>query len=193
MSAMSKTLLVAVGLVSAISCLASAEFMPDITTGTEVSFGYTAIDLPTALEWDEDYFMDWDQFYVRAELHAFFYQAGPVLLGATAAWNRLYYYWVRVPYVPTPLTYERVVQVVSIGVVGQFEFVDRLLLRVPVSLAIFGDGVTVGIRPTFLYQFPLSAKLDLSAGLTIDMILGSGLPIAAGATVGLDYALPLKR
>jgi hypothetical protein len=183
----------AVVLVFVVCGFAAAGFTPDLTAGAEVGIGYTIVDLPTALEWDQDYFQDWSQLYLRTELHAFFFEAGGVLLGATAAWNHLYYYWVRVPYVPTPLTYEGTVQPISIGAVAELAVFGNVVVRPALNLMIFGDGVTVGIRPTILYRLPLAERLVVSAGLTIDVIFGSGVPIGAGATVGVDYAIPLKR
>ena len=163
----------------------------EIVLGGEIGLGYTIVDLPTALDWDEDYFEEWDQFYARVVANVFFYQAGPVLLGASAGWTRLYYYWVRVPYVPSPLTYEGTVGPVSLGVVGELSPLERVRVRAGANIVIFDDGVTLGLRGSALYRLPIGQGLAAFAGGTADVIFGSGTPVGVGLVLGVDYSLEL--
>lgn len=185
MSRFAITLLVLATLTSGLS----AQNSTPVVVGAEIGVGYTVVDLAAALEWDEQYFEDWDQVYGRVEAHAFFFRAGPVLLGASVAWNRLYYYWVRVPYVPSPLVYEGTVQPLSVGAVGEIGVGDQLRLRIGSNIMIFGDGVAAGFRASGFYDLPFAETLRFSIGATADLILGSGIPFGIGLVAGIDYPL----
>jgi hypothetical protein len=153
--------------------------------------GYTAIDLPSALGWEEQYFEEWEQIYATVNLQGSFLNFGSFTLGAEIGYNLLYYYYVRVPYVPSPLIYEGTVSTINIGALGTMSLTETLAVQAVVGLHIFEDGVTLGVKSSLLYRIPISELMAVPLGLTAEVIFGDGTPIVIGLVAGIEYDLRL--
>jgi hypothetical protein len=186
-------LLIAVALLLGAAFPAAAQRVDSLTLRLNAGAGYTIIDLPTALEWDADYFEDWDEVDIKVNLQGLFLDFGRVSLGAEIGYNRLYYYYVVVPWVPSNLYYEGSVGPVNISVLGAVEVARNFFIQAAAGAYIFSDGVTAGLCASAMYTVPIGASMAIPIAANAEVVFGSGTPVAVGLTVGFQYTFNLAR
>jgi len=155
--------------------------------------GTTIIDLPTALERDERYFEDWDKLNVRVNIQCEFLDFSSFRLGVEVGYNRLYYYYIRIPWVPSPLIRERTIIPKNISAFGSYMLNDKTFVQVGIGPYIYYDGVVMGIKGTLGYRIPVGENTAVPISLFGDVNLGDGTPISFGLTVGFEYKLSLSK
>jgi hypothetical protein len=172
---------------------AGSQGIDSLTLRLNAGVGYTVIDLPTALGWDEQYFEDWSELDIKGNVQGLFMDLGPITLGAELGYNRLYYYYVRVPYLPSPLIYEKSVGPVSLSILGAFEVFSNFFVQAVLGPYFFDDGVTIGIGTSAMYVIPIRENMGIPVAAYADVVFGDGTPIAVGLTAGLQYTLSFDR
>lgn len=155
--------------------------------------GITIIDLPTALEWDEGYFEDWDKLNVRVNIQCEFLDFSLFRLGVEVGYNRLYYYYVRIPWVPSPLIREGTVSPINISAFGSLMLNDKAFVQVGIGPYIYDNGTVMGIKGTLGYRIPFGENMAVPISLVGDVNLGNGTPISFGLTVGFEFKLSLSK
>lgn len=156
--------------------------------------GFTLIDLPTALEWDENYFEEWDKVNVKVNLQCEFLDFSSFRLGAEIGYNRLYYYYVSVPYPPfTPRVYEETVSAINISALGTYVSGNNLFIQAGVGPYFYGEGVTIGIKGALGYRISVGENVAVPISLVADLNTGDGTPFSFGLTVGIEYKLKLSK
>jgi len=156
-------------------------------------FGATIIDLPSALGWEERYIHEWNKYNIKVNLQCEFLDVSTFRLGAEVGYNRLYYYYVRVPYPPYVNTYEATVAPINISVLGSFYINDQSYFQVGVGPYFFSEGVVLGFKGAFGYRIPVKDNIAIPISVGGDLILGDGTPIAIGAAVGFEYTFELNK
>jgi hypothetical protein len=171
--------------------LSALDFSP-IVARANVGIGYTFIDLPAALEWDQEYFNDWSQFNFKVNAQALFLHISPFSIGLEFGYNMLYYYDVDVPYVPSNLPYEGTVSTLDLLALGSYPFSDAMSVLAGLGIHIFDNGVVFGLKGSFVYKFRINKNMAIPLSAVCDVIFGDGIPIVIGATAGFEYSLDLK-
>jgi hypothetical protein len=156
-------------------------------------FGATIIDLPSALGWDERYLDDWNKYNIKANLQCEFLDVSTFRLGAEVGYNRLYYYYVRVPYPPFVNTYYGTVAPFNISALGTFYVNPQTFVQLGVGPYFFEDGVVLGFKGALGYRIPVGENMAVPISAIVDLILGDGTPIAAAVAVGFEYTIDLKK
>jgi len=164
-----------------------------LTFRINAGVGTTIIDLPTALDWNEGYFEDWDKLNVRVNIQCEFLDFSSFRLGVEVGYNRLYYYYVRVPWVPSPIIYEGTISPINISALGSYMFNDEIFVQVGIGPYIYGDGVVMGIKGALGYRIPVGENMAVPISLVGDVNFGDGTPISFGLTVGFEYKLSLSK
>lgn len=150
---------------------------------------YTAIDMPEALGVLEDYFVTWDQVNWKI-IGQVIYKVNPVFgIGVEGGYNRLYYYYYKIPVGPFYSYYERLVDPISIGGVFHFDLSDMVFAQLGVSFYFFQEGITPGFPINLGFDFPVNEYLSFSIVQRIEIILGDGTPITIGGMSGMRIKL----
>ncbi len=155
--------------------------------------GFTFIDLPTAMEWNENYFEDWDKVNVKVNLQCEFLEFSSLRLGAEVGYNRLYYYYVRVPWVPSALIYEATIAPVNVSALVSYSINDNFFIQAAAGPYFFEEGAVLGVKGTLGYRIPVSENMAVPISLVGDLITGEGTPSSIGITVGLEFKLKLSQ
>jgi hypothetical protein len=156
-------------------------------------FGATIIDLPSALGWDERYIDEWNKYNVKVNLQCEFLDVSTFRLGAEVGYNRLYYYYVRVPYPPYVNTYYATVAPINISALGSYYINPQAYVQVGVGPYFFEEGVVLGFKGAFGYRIPVGDNIAIPISVGGDLILGDGTPITIGAAVGFEYTFELNK
>jgi hypothetical protein len=163
---------------------ASAQSSDGIVVGIQAGAGYTAIDLPTALDWNEDYFDDWSQVFIPIKVQATFAQFGSARVGGEVGYSRLYYYYVRVP--PTPTIYEKDVWVFNVSGLAVLDVSAYFVLQAAAGVYIFDNGTTFGLRGAGLLRLPVGGAV-FTIGPGAEVVFGDGTPAAVGLLAGVEF------
>jgi len=155
--------------------------------------GFTIIDLPTAMEWNENYFDDWDKVNVKVNLQCEFLEFSSLRLGAEIGYNRLYYYYVRVPWVPSDLIYEATVSPINVSALATYSINDNFFIQAAAGPYFFDSGTVLGLKGTLGYRIPVGENMAVPISLVGDLITGEGTPFSIGITVGLEFKLKLSQ
>ncbi len=172
---------------------ASAQASKTLRFRLNAGIGATVIDLPLALDWDEDYFEEWNKYNIKVNLQCEFLDVSTFRLGAEVGYNRLYYYLVRVPYPPFVNTYEETVAAINISALGSFYINDQSFVQVAAGPYFFAEGVVLGLKGTFGYRIPVGENMSIPISVVGDIILGDGTPVSIGVALGFEYTVDLSR
>lgn len=153
--------------------------------------GYTFVDLEEALEWDWEYFYEWDYLNIKANIQCLFFHIPPFSVGAEVGYNILYYYYVRIPYSGYTITYEGTVAPINVSAVAAYSLSDTISILSSAGAYFFDNGTTFGFKGSLVFLLPLTEDMAIPFALIGEVIFGSGIPITAGATVGFEYTLDI--
>ena len=152
------------------------------------NIGVTSVNLDELVKKDEvanTAVDDWDQTASGIGAQVFFTTIGSVSVGAELMYQYLYWYQVRIPYVPSPIYRDYGVSTMRVAPV--FRFGTRALsFDVGPELNFLGGG-TLGVMASGNVYIPLSKTLDIPIKLRIDAFNNIVPTVAATANVGLRY------
>jgi hypothetical protein len=168
---------------------AAASAQGNTVVGLQLGPGYTVIDLPSALDYDDDELDDWNQFFGAIKLQGTFARLGNVRVGAEIGYSRLYYYYAIVQYVPNDLIYEEDVWVWSVAGLAALDVSPQIELQGAAGLYGFDDGITFGLKGAALYRLQVAEKVAIPVGASVDVIFGDGTPIGLALAVGVEYTV----
>ncbi len=188
---MRRTFLLAAVLLTVLAVLpAAGQSFDHLLLSGNVGAGYTLIDMPTAFGWDPAFFQDWDQLHVAANVQGLFLHFGPASIGAEVGYNRLYYYYVVVPWTPSNLYYWNTISTIDLSALVELRLVGGLSVQGGVGAHIFlSGGVTPGLKAALRYSIPLNDRMAIPLSVAAQVIFGEGTPVAVGATAGFSYRI----
>jgi len=156
----------------------------------EISFsfypGITLVNFEKALDYSDDHLESWSEFYYSIALRGFLLSEKPLTLGAEVAWQRLYYAYYIVPYVPSPVHREFNISTVSLMVLGRYN-INNFFTVTGAGIHFFSDGVSPSICFEAGYVFNAGATLKIPVSFRINPVFGSGTPIPVSVGTGVSY------
>lgn len=152
------------------------------------SAGFTIVDLTKASGYDEPILTNWGTFHYQFDLQAT-YKIGLLELGLEVGYNKLYWYYLRIPYGTQTIYRERHINTVNIYGLIQHTRPNAIFLQAGAGVHFFKDGTVLGFMSTAGYEFRLSDKLSAPLFIRIDLIMGDGTPIPISLGAGIRYKL----
>jgi hypothetical protein len=158
--------------------------------GKEISFsfypGITLVNFEKALDYSDNHLQDWSEFYYSFALRGFLLSDKPIKLGAELAWQRLYYAYYVIPYVPAPVHREFNISTVSIMALGRYT-INNFFTVGGAGFHFFNDGVAPSICLEAGYLFNAGPTLKLPISFRINPVFGSGTPVPISVGAGVSY------
>jgi len=155
----------------------------NLILGLHGHVGVTVVDVGTATGWGDDV-DEWDTFFFGFFAQGF-YQINKLYVGLELGYNRLYYYFARVPYAyPSTLTYEGTSAPMKGLVVAQYELTKSVFAQVGAGLHFFDDPA-IGFMGSIRYHLNVTDKIQVPIFARADLIAGDGTPIVLSAGVGV--------
>jgi hypothetical protein len=161
--------------------------------GIEIGFtlypGYSAVNFEKALGYSDDYMDDWDQFYYSVSLKGFLTSDKPFHYGAEIGWQRLYYAYYIVPYVPSPLYREFNISTISFMALARYSANQRFFILAGPGFHLFNDGVALAVLIEPGYLIRLGENMKIPVSFRLNPVFGDGTPITISLGVGVNYTL----
>lgn len=166
------------------------------------NFGYTVVDVGQAMDIDAfssvsgQGLSDWDQFNYKLLGQLFFEKSAKVSHGVELGLHRLYR-WEEAykPYVGSSQRWRGgVIWTMEAGYVAKYAFGEHYYVLSGLSIHNFlnGSGMTLGVPFALGHEIKFSDKFSMPLEFRVDVIFGSGTPIAIGGGLGLQFDLPKR-
>lgn len=160
--------------------------------GKEVSLslypGFTPVNFEKALGYSDDYMEDWDQIHYGVAARGFLLWDKSFEIGAELAWQRLYYAYYIIPYVPSNLYREFNVSTFSLTVLARYWMGKKIFIIGGLGMHLFNDGIAPSLSFEAGYMLKLSETLKMPLSLRFTPILGDGTPMPVSIGVGAAYS-----
>lgn len=181
-----------ISLVFFITFFLSLATIGNAQNGKEISLsvypGFTLVNFEKALDYSDDYLEDWSELHVSAALRGFLLSEKPVQFGLEVAWQKLYYAYYRVPYVPSPLHYEFDVSTLSLLALGRYS-INSFFTVGGAGVHIFDDGIAPAICLEAGYKVNTGTNMKIPLSVRISPVFGDGTPILFSIGAGISYTI----
>lgn len=157
--------------------------------GLQGSAGTTIVDLVKVTDYDEPILREWDTFHYQIKLQAL-HKIGSIESGLEVGHNKLYWYYLRIPYGTQWIYRERLINTINVYALLQHTLPNAIFFQAGAGVHFFHDGISLGFMSTAGYEFRLSEKLSVPIFARIDLILGDGTPIPLSLGAGIRYHMP---
>ncbi|MBU1099208.1 MAG: hypothetical protein KKA84_02305 [Bacteroidetes bacterium] len=161
------------------------------------SFGYTVVDVPTAMDIPEvdasgDGLSDWNNYNIHLVGQLIFNNSQNISYGIEAGANRLYW-WEEKDSDPnrSPYWYWGEIWTYQVGGIIKFNFNKQFYFLTGASAHIFSNesGTTIGIPAALGYNIVVSKTFEIPIEFRVDVIFGDGTPIPVNGGIGLKFNL----
>lgn len=161
------------------------------------SFGYTIVDIPTAVDWPEavgmgDGLTDWNNINYGGTIQVLFNLSKNIYIGPEAGISRIYF-WER-KYTPFGFSSRWEANGVGtwhIGGILKFQIDPSYYFFTGISFHTFlnDSGSTAGVPIAVGYEIYISDHLKVPIEFRTDIIFGDATPITIGGGLGLKFGL----
>ena len=153
-----------------------------------VGGGYTAVNFPEASGYSDDYLEDWDQMNYSFSLQGLRQVAPKIRVGGEAGWERLYYWYYKIPYGYYPVYREADWSTMFVGPVVQFFLTPNVYVLGGADLHFFiDDGTALGLSVAFGTEYRLSNNLALPIEFRVKPVFGDGTPTVMQINIGIAW------
>jgi hypothetical protein len=166
----------------------TAAGLSQFDVGVTLGAGYTWVDFEEASGYDDEYLRDWGEFHFRAAGYGLL-PLGPLMsAGLEIGYNNLYWYYYRVPYVPSPIHDEKYWSTISFLGLLRVNLTDLFFVQTGAGLHAFIDdgsafavSAAIGFKPWINnFSFPICFR--------IEPVLGEGTPMVFALDAGVEYS-----
>ncbi|MBN2035561.1 MAG: hypothetical protein JW768_02345 [Chitinispirillaceae bacterium] len=156
--------------------------------GARIGAGYTWVDFEEASDRREEYQEDCGEFHFKAAGYGLL-PLGPLMsAGLEIGYNNLYWYYYRVPYVPSPIHDEKYWSTISFLGLLRVNLTDLFFVQTGAGLHAFIDdgsafavSAAAGIQPRINnISFPISVR--------IEPVFGKGTPTVFALDAGVEFS-----
>ena len=137
-----------------------------------LGLGTTIIDIEKLVEIDENtgtVALDWGTTNVGISGQYFISTSEKIAFGGELMYHSLYWYSVRVPYVPNPIYREYSISTLRITPLIRFGGTNAFNFDLGPELN-FSDGVSIGVLASANYNLAVSDKIDIPLKLRLDIM-----------------------
>jgi hypothetical protein len=149
--------------------------------------GFTLVNFEKALDYPDDYMVDWNQFYLSVALRGFIHSANSIQFGAEIAWQRLYDAYYVIPYPPTTAERSFNVSTISLMALGRYSSGNFFLIGGG-GIHSFESGLSPALCFETGYMLRAGENLEIPVSFRINPILGSGIPTPISIGTGISFS-----
>ena len=156
----------------------------ELTFAAHFKIGTTLVDVEKASGYDP--LEEWDTFHYQINIQAL-YHLKKFQVGVELGFDRLYYFYARVPYGYQTIYRENTIGTTSLIGLFQYQLIDSIFFQGGSGLYFFESGTVLGFMGSLRYHFKITEKISIPAFIRVDVIFGDATPTPFAAGLGVIY------